>query len=135
MSEKPQFGFLYMTHNTVSKLFTYMAYKYPGKLPRSKFIYIHHQFNNKSNSNDKLKIGAGCNEKCITKHRWKYVSEDGAITEFIKDNPDIKYDKWEDIMDMEEDYDSHSDFFKDYFDRLLNMGIPNPTECRYNFES
>jgi hypothetical protein len=132
----PEYGFLYATYNDITKLFL--------MIPSSHNSFCHAQLSTKfmkayhilTHQNNNIIIGQYdlcCKHprsQCKTIHRWLYECYDNSyINKFIKENPDIKHDKWNDILDMENDYDDRSNFFKDYFDRLLNMGISNPTIC------
>jgi hypothetical protein len=132
MSTQPQFGFLYLNSENM-KLFTHMVYYGTIKSPTSKFITSDtYQFSPNFNFGNQLTIRlytGCCSNGCTTHHIYIYASWNNAIKKFITENPNIKHDTWEDLINIETDYDDCTSFHKDYYDRLLNMGIPNPNDC------
>jgi hypothetical protein len=132
------YGFIYMTYGDVSKSLIqyYMKGVFSSKLLKLKFYY-NKKFDNYVDQFRLYNFPLVCQlfedcihkKNCTTIHRWVYKSSDNAIDKFIKNNPNIKYDRWKDIIDMENDYDTCYDFWNDYYDRLLNMGILDPNMC------
>jgi hypothetical protein len=134
MTIKIQYGYLYMTIKDTFSSFT--KTNQPGIcFPDQPFVNL--------NSYTKLVLQGNYNteysfielydncyhvlydthNKCNEIHRWRYQSRNNGIAKFLKINPHIKYDSWEDIQTMRNEYNYDNDFIADYYDRLRNMGV------------
>ena len=134
MSEKAQYGFLYISRWELLRLFH--GNPNPGFVfPRFKFLENAPLFYFPNNLNDQLfvQLYAGCRKTSCTKiHQYMYVSLNNEINKFIKENSNIKYHTFENIINMENDYYNKYDFVDDYHDLLSNMGITNKILCVLN---
>jgi hypothetical protein len=48
-------------------------------------------------------------------------SDEKEFNKFKKENPELRYDTFNEILEIEKDYDNRTDFWRDFKDRVQNM--------------
>jgi hypothetical protein len=120
------------------KLFIFMGYNNTEFLTKIQSV---HDFNTKTKFN-KIRSGLGtwyehkksCNIKIYYVNNFKITcdtiggypfliihSDEEEFNKFKKKNPELQHDTFDDILEIEKDYDNKEDFQSDFVSRIQNM--------------